>query len=231
MQGWHLLSRNQHQDRLSNGSSGQSKQDLLKQHHKLRKQVNSILFYVREHCLLTTRRGSRLSKPKCLRKRLRIAYLEHKTNDWVRGKMHFLVGPQHPLLAALKRQTWFGHVTHNDSLSKTIFRAPWRVGDAVVGRGNAGWTTSKSGHQSPCQKSSQGPPAEKTGRGSLLNRLSCPHDDQIGQGTELKCSALKRPSVVDMTLLSKMNKSIRRMERVLSQSTSCYISTTRMTLR
>ena len=34
---------------------------------------------------------------------------------------------------------------------KPSFRAPWRVGDAVVGRGNAGWTTSKSGHPCPCQ--------------------------------------------------------------------------------
>ena len=44
---------------------------------------------------------------------------------------------------------------------KPFFRAPWRVGDAMVGRGNAGWTTSKSGHPSPCQNCSQGPPAGK----------------------------------------------------------------------
>ena len=68
---------------------------------------------------------------------------------------------------------------------KPSFRAPWRVGYAVVGRGNAGWTTSKSGHPCPCQNRSQGPPAEKTARGSLLNRLSRPPDDPIGQGTEL----------------------------------------------
>ena len=30
--------------------------------------------------------------------------------------------------------------------------------------------------------------AEKTGRGSLLNRTTCLHDDPIGQGTELNCS-------------------------------------------
>ena len=48
------------------------------------------------------------------------------------------------------------------------YRAPWRVGDAVVGRGNAGRTGSKSGHPCPCQNCSQGPQAEKTGRGSLL---------------------------------------------------------------
>ena len=32
---------------------------------------------------------------------------------------------------------------------------------------------------------SQGPPAEKTGRGSLLNRPLSPPDDPVGQGTEL----------------------------------------------
>ena len=49
-------------------------------------------------------------------------------------------------------------------------REPWRVRDAVVGRGNARWTASKSGHPCPCQNCSQGPPAEKTERGSLLPR-------------------------------------------------------------
>ena len=56
---------------------------------------------------------------------------------------------------------------------KPSVRAPWKVGDAVVGRENAGWTTSKSGHSCPCQNCSQGPPAEETGRGSLPNRPSC----------------------------------------------------------
>ena len=32
---------------------------------------------------------------------------------------------------------------------------------------------------------SKGPPVEKTGRGSLLNRPSCPYNDPIGQGSEL----------------------------------------------
>ena len=62
--------------------------------------------------------------------------------------------------------------------------APWRVGDVVVSRGNAGWTTSKSGHPCPCQNYSQGPPAKKTARGSLLNRPSCPPNNPTGQGTE-----------------------------------------------
>ena len=77
------------------------------------------------------------------------------------------------------------------------FGAFWRVGDAVVGRGNAGWTTSKSGHCCPCQNCSQWPPAEKTGIESLLNRPSCPPDDPIGQGTELNCiRVLHSPATV-----------------------------------
>ena len=43
----------------------------------------------------------------------------------------------------------------------------------------------ESGHRSTHKNYSQWPPVEKTGRGSLLNRPSCPPDDQISQGTEL----------------------------------------------
>ena len=68
---------------------------------------------------------------------------------------------------------------------KPSFRAPWRVVDAMLGRGNAEWMTSKSGHSWPCQNRSQWPPAEKTGRGSLLNRSLCLSVNPIGQETEL----------------------------------------------
>ena len=68
---------------------------------------------------------------------------------------------------------------------KPSFKAPWKVGDAVVGGGNAGWTALKSGHPCPCQTCSQGPTAASTGRGILLNRPSCLPDDPIGEGTEL----------------------------------------------
>ena len=40
-------------------------------------------------------------------------------------------------------------------LQKPFLRAPWRAGDAEVGRGNAGWTTSKSEHPCPCQNCSR----------------------------------------------------------------------------
>ena len=59
-----------------------------------------------------------------MRKLLRISYSEHKTNNWVWSKINFRVGPQEPLLATVKRQelAWFGHVTHHNSLSKTVLQ-------------------------------------------------------------------------------------------------------------
>ena len=110
-----------------------------------------------------------------------ISYLGHNTNDWVQSKINFLVGPQKPLLVTVMRgKLWFGHVTHHDSLSlsKMILQGTLGGGgcDAVVSRWNAGWTASKNGHPSSCQNCSQGPSAEKTRRGSLLNCPSCPPD-------------------------------------------------------
>ena len=56
-----------------------------------------------------------------------------------------------------------------------IYDVPsFTASSGAVGRGNTEWTTSKSGHPWPCQNCKQGPPAEKAGRGSLLNRPSCP---------------------------------------------------------
>ena len=61
---------------------------------------------------------------KCLRKLIRISCLEHKTNERVRSKINFLVGPQEPPLAAVKRRklAWLGHVTRYGSLPKTILQ-------------------------------------------------------------------------------------------------------------
>ena len=75
---------------------------------------------------------------------------------------------------------------------KPSFRAPWRMGDAVVGRRNGGWKTLKIGRPCPRQNCSQRPPAEKTGWGFLPKRRSCHPDDQFGQGTELNRTELRR---------------------------------------
>ena len=66
---------------------------------------------------------------------IRISYLEHKTNDRVRSKINFFVGPQEPLLATVKRRklAWFGHVTYHDSLSTTILQ------DTLEGGQRRGW--------------------------------------------------------------------------------------------
>ena len=57
-------------------------------------------------------------------KHFSISYLEQKANDWVQSKINFHVGPQELLLATVKRRkfAWFGHVTSQDSLSKTILQ-------------------------------------------------------------------------------------------------------------
>ena len=66
----------------------------------------------------------------CLKKLLRISYLQYKTNNCVCSKINFLVGPKEPLLATVKR--WelaqFGHVTHRDNLSKNILQGTLECG-------------------------------------------------------------------------------------------------------
>ena len=113
-------------------SNGQTKQDLVMQHHQLASKfklykslVTSILYGCEAWTLLAdSEKRIQAFETKCLRKHPRFSYLEHKTNDWVRSQINFLVGPQEPLPATIKRRklAWFGHVTHHDSLSKTILR-------------------------------------------------------------------------------------------------------------
>ena len=45
----------------------------------------------------------------------------------------------------------------------------------MVGRGNAGWITSKSGHPCPCENCSQWPPAENTGNRIPAESTNVPH--------------------------------------------------------
>ena len=61
----------------------------------------------------------------------------------VRSENKFLVGPQEPLLATVRRRklAWFGHVTRHDSLSKPILQGTLDNGRRrVISRGNTGWT-------------------------------------------------------------------------------------------
>ena len=105
----------------------------------------------------------------------------YPSQDWVWSKIRSLRAHRN-LFWQLSRD-WNFHGSGSVHKSQTAppkssFRAPWRVGNAVVGRGNAGWTTSKSGRSCSCQSCSQRPHVEKTGRGSQLNRPYVPPTTQ-----------------------------------------------------
>ena len=115
--------------------------------------------------------------------------MEHKTNDWVWSKINYLVGPQEPLLATVKRRklAWFGHITRHDSLFKTILQGTLEGGRRCSRQRKCWMDNNKELASLPmpelltrdlCRK-------KKTGRGSLLNRPSCTPVDPICQGTEL----------------------------------------------
>ena len=73
-----------------------------------------------------------------MKKLLLISYLVHKTNDWVRSKSNFLVGPQESLLATIKRRklAWFGHVARHDSFSGHLggWATPWSAEKMLDGQ-------------------------------------------------------------------------------------------------
>ena len=95
--------------------------------------------------------------------------------------------PQEPLVATVMRMklAWFGHVTRHDRLSKTILQGTFAVGRRRGRQRNCWMDNIKKWTSLPMQDCSQGPPAEMTQKGSLLNRPSRLPDDPIGQGTEL----------------------------------------------
>lgn len=91
---------------------------------------------------------------RCLRKLIRISYMERKPNEYVRSKFISLVSPLEPLLATVKRRTlaWFGHVPRYVSFPKTN-RARWRADAVADVRRRVGSTTLWSGRPSQCQSS------------------------------------------------------------------------------
>ena len=126
-----------------------------------------------------------------MKKLPRISYLEYKTNDLV----NLFVGPQELLLANVKRRklAWSGHVTRHDSLSKTILQGSLE-GGRHHGRQRKCWMDiTKKRTYLTMPECSQGLPAEKTGRGALLNcsHTRAPHptppNNPVSQGTELNC--------------------------------------------
>ena len=77
------------------------------------------------------------------------------------------------------------------SFRATSYGAPCKTGDAVVSRGHSGWvgqlrrvdvrTCARTAHNGLPQKIER---ERETGRGSLLDRPSCPSDDPLGQRVE-----------------------------------------------
>ena len=95
--------KNQHQDFPSTDGDGQTKDDLASniisfacKFKPYKSFVTSILLYGCETWILLL---TLFFETKYLRKLLRNFFLELKTNDWLRSRINFLVGPQEPLLA------------------------------------------------------------------------------------------------------------------------------------
>ena len=175
-----------------------------------------------EPCLLTLKKGSRLSKPSAWGNfsisptwRARSTFLWiHRNIFWQLSREENLHGPgmSHAMTASPKQS----------------FRAPRRIGDTMVSRGNAGWTTAKSRHTCLCQNCSQRPPAEKTGRGFLLNHPSCSPDDPISQRSELNCWRQWK-SCRKILLKAKILQTVRlTIYRVLDRAFRCFVSGDKM---
>ena len=134
--------------------------------------VTSTLLYGCETWTLLADSENRIyaCETECLRRLLHIVYSEH--NDWVQTKINFLW--VHRNLFWLLSRDWACHTPWQPVQNHPSGHLGAWMGGAMVGRRNAWWRTSKSGHPFPCQSCSQGSPAEKTGRGSLLNCPSWP---------------------------------------------------------
>ena len=148
-------------------------------------------------CLLALQKKRiKFFETKCMRKLLRISYLEHKTNDWVRSQISFLVGPQEPLLATVKRRKLArsGHVTRHDSLSKTIPQGTLEDGRRRGQKRKCWMDDIKEWTSLPMPNLLTRAFCRKDWKRSLLNRTSCPPDDPIGQGTELNWTELNSAS-------------------------------------
>ena len=84
-----------------------------------------------------------------------------------------------------RKLAWFGHVTRHDSLSQTDLHGTLEGGQHR-GRQRKCWMGNiKEWTSLPLPELLKCPPAENSGRGSLLNRPLCPPDNRIGQRTEL----------------------------------------------
>ena len=130
-------------------------QDLAKQHHQLRKQVQVKYKSLVTHILLSgcetwtlladSEKMIQAFKTDQVPEETSLHfYQEHKTNDWVQSEINFFVGPQEPLLATLRRQKlawiWACHMRVLQPLKNRPsghlrgWVMPWSVGKMLDGQ-------------------------------------------------------------------------------------------------
>ena len=108
-------------------------------------------------CLLTLRKGSKCPRP-------RPDQVSEKTSPTWSTRPTIGCGSRSTSLCGFRNLFWHlsrDGISHGSGMSrataaspKPSCRTPWRVVDAVVGRGNVGCTTSTSGHPRPRQNCS-----------------------------------------------------------------------------
>ena len=67
---------------------------------------------------------------RCYRKKQRISYKDHVTNEEFRAKIKQAIGPHEDLLTIVKRRKlkWLGHVSRSSGLAETILQSTMKGG-------------------------------------------------------------------------------------------------------
>ena len=68
---------------------------------------------------------------RCYRKKIRISYEDHVTNEEVCAKIQQAIGPHEDLLTIVKSRKlqWYGHVSRSSGLAKTILQGTVKGGE------------------------------------------------------------------------------------------------------
>ena len=83
---------------------------------------------------------------RCYRKKLRISYKDHITNEEVYAKIQQAIGPNEDLLTIVKglKQQLYGHVSRSSGLAKTILQGTVK-GGRRQGRQRKSWEDTGNG--------------------------------------------------------------------------------------
>ena len=98
----------------------------------MRSLVTSIFLYDCESWTLTAKLQRRIQamEIRCYRKKQRISYKDHVTNEEFRAKIKQAIGPHEDLLTIVKRRKlkWLGHVSRSSGLAETILQSTMKGG-------------------------------------------------------------------------------------------------------